>query len=138
MGFMQIGVIKKLNEIHFVAQIIAVPCERTHSLAASPYAGQRICRKWCSFFVLSCSSVFLGILLSKKFRKNSGTIDLHHHSSWVGRVQWAHKWTDSGCHRRPQYADVRAHCKKLCKEDMYVCPLNRDIYIYIYIYIYMK
>ena len=26
---------------------------------------------------------------------------LHHHSSWVGRVQWAHKWTDSGCHRRP-------------------------------------
>ena len=23
--------------------------------------------------------------------------------------------------------------KKLCKEDMYVCPLNRDIYIYIYI-----
>ena len=25
--------------------------------------------------------------------------------------------------------DVRAHCKKLCKEDMYVCPLNRDIYI---------
>ena len=28
------------------------------------------------------------------------------------------------------YADVRAHCKKLCKEDMYVCPLNRDIYIY--------
>ena len=22
--------------------------------------------------------------------------------------------------------------KKLCKEDMYVCPLNRDIYIYIY------
>ena len=24
--------------------------------------------------------------------------------------------------------------KKLCKEDMYVCPLNRDIYIYIYIY----
>ena len=21
--------------------------------------------------------------------------------------------------------------KKLCKEDMYVCPLNRDIYIYI-------
>ena len=29
-------------------------------------------------------------------------------------------------------ADVRAHCKKLCKEDMYVCPLNRDIYIYIY------
>ena len=28
---------------------------------------------------------------------------------------------------------VRAHCKKLCKEDMYVCPLNRDIYIYIYI-----
>ena len=26
--------------------------------------------------------------------------------------------------------------KKLCKEDMYVCPLNRDIYIYIYIYIF--
>ena len=25
--------------------------------------------------------------------------------------------------------------KKLCKEDMYVCPRNRDIYIYIYIYI---
>ena len=25
--------------------------------------------------------------------------------------------------------------KKLYKEDMYVCPLNRDIYIYIYIYI---
>ena len=24
--------------------------------------------------------------------------------------------------------------KKLCKEDMHVCPLNRDIYIYIYIY----
>ena len=23
--------------------------------------------------------------------------------------------------------------KKLCKKDMYVCPLNRDIYIYIYI-----
>ena len=23
--------------------------------------------------------------------------------------------------------------KKLCKEDMYVCPLNRNIYIYIYI-----
>ena len=23
--------------------------------------------------------------------------------------------------------------KKLCKEDMYVCPLNRDIYIYIYL-----
>ena len=22
--------------------------------------------------------------------------------------------------------------KKLCKEDMYACPLNRDIYIYIY------
>ena len=22
--------------------------------------------------------------------------------------------------------------KKLCKEDMYVCPLNREIYIYIY------
>ena len=22
--------------------------------------------------------------------------------------------------------------KKLCKEDMYFCPLNRDIYIYIY------
>ena len=33
------------------------------------------------------------------------------------------------------YADVRAQGKKLCKEDMYVCPLNRDIYIYIYIYI---
>ena len=27
--------------------------------------------------------------------------------------------------------------KKLSKEDMYVCPLNRDIYIYIYIYIYI-
>ena len=26
--------------------------------------------------------------------------------------------------------DVRAHCKKLCKEDMYVCPLNRDIYMH--------
>ena len=26
--------------------------------------------------------------------------------------------------------------KKLCKEDMYVCPLNHDIYIYIYIYIF--
>ena len=25
--------------------------------------------------------------------------------------------------------------KKLCKEDMYVCPLNRDIYIYIYIHV---
>ena len=24
--------------------------------------------------------------------------------------------------------------KKLCKEDMYVCPLNRDIYIYNYHY----
>ena len=24
--------------------------------------------------------------------------------------------------------------KKLCKEDMYVCPLNHDIYIYIYIF----
>ena len=28
-------------------------------------------------------------------------LHLHHHSSRVGRVQWAHKWTDSGCHRRP-------------------------------------
>ena len=28
-------------------------------------------------------------------------LHLHHHSSQVGRVQWAHKWTDSGCHRRP-------------------------------------
>ena len=72
------SVIKKLKEIHFGAQIIAVPWRSrgTHSLAASPYAGQRICSKWCSFFVLSCSSVFLGILLSKKFRKNSGTIDM--------------------------------------------------------------
>ena len=44
--------------------------------------------------------------------------------------QWAHEWTDSGCLRRPQYADVRAHCKKAkkqCKEGMYVCPLNHDI-----------
>ena len=36
------------------------------------------------------------------------------------QVQRAHKWTDSGCLRRPQNADVRAHCKKQCKEDMYV------------------
>ena len=28
-------------------------------------------------------------------------LHLHHHSSQVGRVQWVHKWTDSGCHRRP-------------------------------------
>ena len=28
--------------------------------------------------------------------------------------------------------------KKLCKEDMYVCPLNRDIYTHLhYIYIYV-
>ena len=33
-----------------------------------------------------------------------------------------------------EHADVRVHCKKLCKEDMYVCPLNRDIYIYIYMW----
>ena len=39
-------------------------------------------------------------------------------SSLHSFLQWAHKWTDSGCHRRPQYADVRAHCRKLCKEDM--------------------
>ena len=52
---------------------------------------------------------------------------LHHHSTWVGRVQWARKWTDSGCHRRPYYADVRAHCKNQCKEDTCVCPLTRDI-----------
>ena len=26
---------------------------------------------------------------------------LHYHSSLVGRVQWAHKWTDSGYQRRP-------------------------------------
>ena len=52
-------------------------------------------------------------------------LHLHlYHSSRAGRVQWAHKWTDSGCHRRPQYADVRAHCKKQCKEDTYVCPLT--------------
>ena len=31
---------------------------------------------------------------------------------------------------------TRGH-KKLYKEDMYVCPLNRDIYIYIYIYLAM-
>ena len=30
-------------------------------------------------------------------------------------------------------AEPRSKEKKLCKEDMYVCPLNRDIYIYIYI-----
>ena len=28
-------------------------------------------------------------------------LHLHHHSLRVGKVQWAHKWTDSGCHRRP-------------------------------------
>ena len=47
------------------------------------------------------------------------------------RVWWAHNWIDSGCHRRPQNADVRAHRKKHRKEDMYVCPHTRDIYIYI-------
>ena len=31
------------------------------------------------------------------------------------------------------HSDTYIKKKKLCKEDMYVCPLNRDIYIYIYI-----
>ena len=52
---------------------------------------------------------------------------LHHHSSWVGRAQWAHKWTDSGCHRRLCMLMSEPTAKKQCKEDTYVCPLNRDI-----------
>ena len=47
-----------------------------HSSNIRCKGGQRICSKWCSFFVLLCTSVFLGILLSKKFRKTSGTIDM--------------------------------------------------------------
>ena len=58
---------------------------------------------------------------------------LHHHSSCVGRAQWAHKCTDSGYHRHLKYADVRVHRKKQCKEDTHVCPLNHDItYMYIH------
>ena len=44
---------------------------------------------------------------------------------WEG--QWAHKWTNSGCHRCPYYADVQAHRKKQSKKHMYVCPPTRDI-----------
>ena len=54
---------------------------------------------------------------------------LHHHSSWVGRVQWAHKLNGLIAAAIGAFSTLMSEptAKKQCKEDMYVCPLNRDI-----------
>ena len=72
------SVIKKLKEINtfWRANNSGALARGTHSLAASIYAGQRICSKLCSLLYLSCTSVLRGIILSNKFWKNSGTIDM--------------------------------------------------------------
>ena len=86
---------------------------------------QRLSSNWFTFTLHSGSPLsackkeqikytWWNYLIAKSRGRSSrfcGLSSSHHHSSWVGRVQCAHKWTHSGCHWHLSYADVRAHRK---------------------------